>query len=460
VAREAIADERGSYELAAIPPETSFEIGATAPGYVPSWVAASGSAGNPRATAGGTVDLALARGLMRSGRVVDQSGRGLAGACVRPAAAMFRTGSKVVHLSLSGHPGTLSVAADATGAFRLADLSPDAVTSFVVTLQGYEDGRFEVAPVAGSNQPEIVVRLSPIPKLVVLVSGEDGRATGGAAVAPVRELVPGLAPTQYDMGPPSLTDREGRATLSWRGSDRVLLAWGADLVPALLPVEPFAVLETAPLEVRLRAAAVIRGTVLDDAGQPAVGAEVRLHWLQLRIAGEPGKLVSPSFDEVVVDESETARLKWYLLPSDEAGLIPTPSTMTDSRGRFALAAGPRDGDLAVLRVEQSDCIPESVTWREGDPEAVVRTTRAAVVEIGAYAGGQETAVPWFTVFVRQEGHIVGRGNPSAGKPLRLELAPGRHSFRIRAQGFLELELGPVDLRAGETRTLRADLVAR
>ncbi len=200
-----------------------------------------------------TVDL--------SGRVVDQSGQGVADQAV-----LLHSLSRDLHLLSS---------TDLSGAFRLAGLAParDYVLQ-VLPRAGFEDFR-RLGIEIGSQSEVMDIELQPVPRgtLSGRIVDPWGRAVGNIELVLEDEDADSWSTT-------AITDVNGaftvadfpreryRLAINWQQTLRVTgLAFDPDRG---LPVE--ITVDTGPFE--------LAGRVRDEAGQSVDGADVFLHWVR------------------------------------------------------------------------------------------------------------------------------------------------------------------------------------
>jgi 5-hydroxyisourate hydrolase-like protein (transthyretin family) len=212
-------------------------------------------------------------------------------------------------------------ATDATGKLRLGPLPP----GVPIRMQ------------AGVNVQEITMALKgdwDNPKPVTLVAGEDralpplvfdpnGRTLRGTVVDEAGAPVPGAQVASS--GPPVTADAQGKfelPKLPMRGALWIIAAHPTKLLIGLRQVDPSAEPDTRLV---LRATGTITGRIIDEAGQPVAGGEVRLDGG----ASGPPRMMNPS--------------RW--LPV--LGTAPDWEK-TDADGRFRRAGVPAGGDCWLL----------------------------------------------------------------------------------------------------------------
>jgi protocatechuate 3,4-dioxygenase beta subunit len=436
--RTVTADREGAFRLEGL--EGRHRLDAAATGYASARLVATWTKRSLENEPGSDALLELQRAAIVRGRVVDPSGRGLPGARIRATMLTRRTGGGVTVATLPAARG-LAAVADENGQFELDGVAPLGKTHFSVEHEGYRSGWFEFVAEAVPPPEEAVVTLEPVAEVKGRVSGADGRPLPGAAVMPVR-FDPSFGRGARHAG------EDGTFAFPLDERWTHVLVWAEGHLPA------FAAARTdETVDVRLRAAAEVRGVVRDDLGQAVPGARVRVHHYITDRDGERGKLASAFVTEIEYGDD----MKWALLPHDESGRMPVPETRSDEVGRFALRAGGRGEMETVLLIDEPAHVEALVSWTEGARDLVVdlvRSARLLVVAVDA-----RTAEPLAEYSMSVE---VSRGRRRTVKgqhkePAEIRLAPGDYVIKLEAPGYVAREESVAALRPAEERTLRVAL---
>ena len=175
-------------------------------------------------------------------------------------------------------PITATTAAD--GAFSLAKLPREAFT-LSIAAEGYDAAG---APVEAGRKPlELVIYVTPAKPEAPPTRALSGFITDAATGAPVAGAQVQVQGTQLS----TFTDRDGLFVISGAPPEDLVLevsadAFGATTVPAAagqsavrVPLQSTVAAEPEPEpEMPLEAARTVTGRVLDDTGQPVIGATV------------------------------------------------------------------------------------------------------------------------------------------------------------------------------------------
>ena len=265
----------GTFRLRDLGREASF--GARAPGHQPS--VHFQPVGLPVGPSGARVVTLVVEGAGGSiaGRVLDPSGKPLGGARIHAGPR----GGFLVDLP-NGLRGTsarpVPVVSDADGSFVLpGDLEPGVVHPLFVVARGYP-AREEMVEVEANRRSFVEIRLEPPARIEGRVVARLGEPVANARVVAGREE----RGYTFEDFPPSQarTDDDGRFVLDW-------IASGARELHASVPLQPrlgkaSAVVDcsagaTSACELVLDTGLAIRGTVVDAAGRPLTGWDVRGH---------------------------------------------------------------------------------------------------------------------------------------------------------------------------------------
>ncbi len=331
----------GSFELLGLRPATAYDLTASADGYASETLRGVLPDGTP-------VQFALASGRSVAGIVVrGDTGEGIANALVRSGSARTET--------------------DVAGRFKLDGVIPSASGSMMfgsnpgMDIERGSDAKIRVrAPgflkaeetISIDRIPEeLRVTLEPIMAIEGIVHAPSGEPMPGALVRLIPEIPDDMGPFQFDMSmiffAVVVADLEGRFTM-----DRYFADSGASYqVIADVPgytrgmSAPFSVgdiPQVSPLDVMLRLASTIAGTVTDGAN-PVAGAVVRLS--------------KPS-----TDDDMQQRMFMQMLGLPKGGEV----VHTDSEGRFRFEAHePGEFQIGAEMVGFSDSPTEQVSLVEG-----------------------------------------------------------------------------------------------
>jgi len=251
-----------------------------------------------RETQGATLELRLPASATVTGRVVDESGRALAGVAVGIVASdrarrVDWTGLETLAREPGGarNGGGLlgRTLTDVAGRFRFESLPASA--ALIVLAQ--EDPRLGAAelqtPRDGSTPVDVVVRMRPAPRVRGLVLGLGGAPVAGAQVAadlrPPLDAAAGASGGRRGLpivgvSGGTTTDAGGAFELTCLEGGNLRLRVRADgLRSAWAEFEVLPGMTQLPEPIRLEADVTLAGTVCDERGDAVPGASVRL-WLE------------------------------------------------------------------------------------------------------------------------------------------------------------------------------------
>ena len=249
--------------------------------------------GRPRAASPRNLTLVLAPARSARGRVQDPEGRPIAGAevLVRPA---LRTGQE--SFSLGEGEGEVRAESDAQGVFSFPEC-PAAEVELAVRKTGFAPSVLPALRIASGTGPADLgrVTLRPGARLAGRVVDRRDRGVPGAEVFPLDR------PPGFNQAERALQGKKPAATTAADGSFTIEnLARGTPVhlivrAPGHLHAEVRAVRPPTAklLRIRLEPEAVLRGRVVDTAGEPVAGARLNLRWQEYlpedpeRQIGEP-----------------------------------------------------------------------------------------------------------------------------------------------------------------------------
>ncbi|HEX4954921.1 MAG TPA: carboxypeptidase regulatory-like domain-containing protein [Thermoanaerobaculia bacterium] len=268
-----VSAEEGRFRVEALPPAQRLEVIARAEGFAPAIEA------DREVDAGrGPLDLGTLRlgpEAVVSGRVVDRSGLPVAGARVG-----YRLSRGLPGLT-QGTPRPIRALlprfTDEEGRFRFGELPSGARISVWVEHDDYLSATTEDVEVPLPDSPLEVV-LEPAARLLGRVVAAGGEPIAGAEVEvdPVSPLPPELRRSRPWRAARARTDEEGRFEVKKLAGGPYRVAASAR---SYLPASPRTIEVPAGSKVEgfdlvLSKGAVLEGQVLDEAGQPVLGAWV------------------------------------------------------------------------------------------------------------------------------------------------------------------------------------------
>ena len=391
--------------------------------------------------------LELVRGVMLTGRVVDDGGAAVAGATVRCLApgiddlvvlfdALPLAAEAAALPSGTGRAlgATRSVRTDAAGRFEIDDLLPgryrlEASRPAAIPMR---TGELALAP--GERRDAGTLALQQGISVGGRVVDEQGAAVAGAHVA-VRRRTPasaaGRGPTaDADVGLYAVTDGAGRFGLALAPGPYALVVTAPSLTDQAVPID-VAAQPPPDVEVKLaRADGTLEGIARDEGGRPLARARVTA-WPPGEAPGQPA-----------------------------ADASPFSSTSTDAGGHFTLARVPRRPLLIEVRHPEYPVAVATVS-----PGALVMVTAPIPGGIAGEVRDQGAGAPLSRFRVEATGpdgrtETAARGKQGAFTLARLQ--PGRWRVIASAPGFVtaerEVEV-PRSSALGEpsVRDLRLDL---
>lgn len=451
-----------------------------------------------------SVRLVVQRGRTVLGKVVDASGRVVAGAEVRAWSAdpqarpedLLRASDREMRQT-TGRDGSFSLAAVPAGPL---DLSVRAKGAAPAWLRGVE--------VASGSSPLDIGRIVLGPEIVLrgTVVDDMGAAINGVKVTAVpATTLP--RPGDLSGGPPpaSLTDADGRFSLAGvdTGVRLFLRAERDGFLPATQEVEAAG---GDPILLTLKPAEALTGTVVDAQGQPVEGARVALltgsrdrlrplastmsdragafsiaaaqpgeHHLAVQANGyrawlQPLTVEAGSSQPVEIRLSRGAALSGRIVSErgepiegagisleaeETAGLI-APGTVSDADGAYRLE-GLLDGPQQV-RVLHPDYLPVNRQVQLQEDAVQNFTLKAGAALAGQVVDEKGDPVSGATVRVQAETEPISvpeRWSNAEGRFRVPGLAPARYSVLVELEGYAPAELSAIEVGRG-----RPDLLVR
>lgn len=499
VAERTVTDPRGLFELRLLRPEQPYEVRASRTGAFPAAQRATvGDAASPPRSL--TLVLAPARAVR--GKVQDPEGKPIADAeaVLRPA---LRPG---VEASGEEAEGAAS-RSDAQGIFSLP-ASPAAEIELTVRKKGFATIVLPALRIpAGTGPADLgVVTLRPGAKLAGRVIDPRGQAVAGAEIfhlpRPVDPIDMERALKQRK--PVTSTAADGRFSLDDLAkavpihlairAEGFLTAQARDLRPPT----------AQPLTIRLEPAAVLRGRVVDEAGDPVAGARVELRWQAFLPEEQDRPVGEPIFRNARAEAD--GRFELREIPAGTARVSASaPGFVALDPIAVDLPLPAKAGELKLV-LTRGATLQGRVTTAAGDPVAAVRVGTGGAAATtnddglywleGAEIGKQEVIFLHASygrlakTFQVQPGvnvldvafdagvEVTGRTVDESGKPVpgaRIELAsenrfalqqardvtgddgrfrltpvvPGRYRLKAAAEGFTETELPRTIVVAGD-----------
>lgn len=264
----------GAFRLS-VPAEPASSIAGAAAGFFEGQAEAGGNRRSP--------SLGLKPKLAATGVVVDEAGRGLPGAAVNASLVPGRR-SNMMDFSLYRSGGFAR--SGAGGRFRLPNLAPGAAYDLRVSLPGFASARAEI-PAREQGQPapelKIVLRVGRQAVGMVLDGSRAGVAGAQVRLRPAGSSDP-IARMRAAMNPDATDRIEGTTDAKGRYTVSHLVPGTYDVTVQARGFAPLTVPGLAIPEgqgttdlgtVVLSPGVTLEGRVVDPAGQPIEGAEVR-----------------------------------------------------------------------------------------------------------------------------------------------------------------------------------------
>ncbi|MEM7308993.1 MAG: carboxypeptidase regulatory-like domain-containing protein [Planctomycetota bacterium] len=412
-ARVTATDAAGEFSLAGLPAGVPLRLFAEPAGLAPAWLDATLAPGEAR-----RVELVLAAGATVRGRTVDGPGNAVADARVvlAPQARRGLDGSDV-------YLPRRRAASAADGTFTLTG-APAGEVELNAACAGHASDRTELSLSEGEELGDVRLVLERGLELRGRVVWEDGAPAAGAQVAAERP-----SGDWYGAQPAAplavvTADEDGRFALA--GLERRELQLRAWHTPPGSDVEYAAVEMPRPgpeTELVLRAAPTLRGTAVDEAGEPVTAFE-----LMLLDADERPVLWRAFEDEAGRFSLAVLEAGRYRVEAAAAGFAPADTPVVSV---------PDDLDAPLtLVLKRSASVAGVVLTPSGDPAAGAEVRRAPgesfdVLRLGALR------VPEVRTFADAEGRFE-----------LAELAPGGIRLVARAEGYAPSEALALALPAG------------
>jgi protocatechuate 3,4-dioxygenase beta subunit len=271
--RAALSDEAGRYRLVVTGPEGFLALLVRAEGYVQDKASMGLSGGGAAETApnerGEIVrDIVMHRAAVVTGRVVDETGRPLAGARIRVTATAEDTmGVMNLFRPAEGLTGK-------DGRYVLDGAAPEEEGRVLARLEGFVDGAsptFKVSSGALTRAPDVVLLTGAAVDLTV--TDPDGRPLAGARVevnVDAKDAIQWDFMERWRNEDEALTDAAGRAKIEHLPVGKVTLAASHPEYATAKTVVEVGSETTGSQSVRLavRATMVVAGRVTDEAGKP------------------------------------------------------------------------------------------------------------------------------------------------------------------------------------------------
>lgn len=489
---EALTDGEGRFQLAALTPGRPYELKAKRSGYAMN-VQADLVVAPDRASA--LLTIVLGEGATVRGKVVDEAGRPVARATVvaiedvggggmrggfsatikRDFATTKDDGTYVLDTLSRG--GRYRFGVSAKGYAPLFDtmaggltVETEAVRDFTLVLGGHIEGvvrnRLTGEPVVGARVLAVVGNLMRFP-------GAGGRGGRGARGGPGAPTPAPSAPSPEDEASTQIvvTDAEGRFRLEKMKPGPVALAqvkaagygdYSANVFSAMMPREltggapapaPWGEVragETLSVTVELDGGGVVTGRVLAAGSAPVPGASVS-------VIAQGMAAMWTGFATATTDEDGAYRVDGilpgrYIVTATASGFV-----APDAFAEGSSVTMPEGGGQVVKDVTLSSAgiLEGKVLDSKGAPVGAARVRLRPAPAAGRGGGFQFTSS-------MLRGALPGGGPrvalTDAEGRYRIDTVPGgeRHLVVAEAEDFVASESDPVEVRAGETRTV--DLV--
>lgn len=378
VADRAFTDAQGRFALRLVRPEQSYEVRAARSGAIPA--AQIALVGDPAASPR-NLTLVLAPVRSARGRVQDPDGKPVAGAeiVLRPA---LRPGRQT--FSTAEGRDAVRAESDAQGGFSFVEC-PAAEVELAVRKKGFAPAVLPALRIPPGTGPADLgrVTLRPGARLTGRVVDRRDRGIAGALLFPL-DRAPGFNQTGR-----AIQDRKPAATTGADGSFTIEdLARGTPVhlvvrAPGYLTGEIRGVRPPTekPLRIRLEPEAVLRGRVVDEAGEPVAGARLALRW-QDHLPEDPDRMVGEPVLRSARSETD-GRFEIHEIPEGTAYLGAAALGFVPVEGMELTLPRPATAGELRLVLSRGAVLQGRVTNAAGEP---VPAVRVAAGDAGATTG--------------------------------------------------------------------------
>jgi protocatechuate 3,4-dioxygenase beta subunit len=380
VADRAVSDAQGGFALPNLRPDETYEVRASRAGAFPAFqrLTLGDSLAGPR-----TLTLILAPARAARGKVQDSAGKPIEGAeiVLRPA---LRPGSLRVP-SPSGEPAgpdAVTVQSDGKGVFSIA-ACPAPEFEIQVRKKGYVPAILPALRLPAETKPPGpadlgIVILRPGAQLAGRVIDRRNRAISGAEVFALERLV-GVNEVEGALKgrkPEATTGADGHFTIEdlAKGTPVHLIVRSPGFLTqgvraARPPTEK-------ALVIRMEAANVLRGRVVDENDAPIPGARLDLRWQDHLPEERERRIGEPVFRGARTDAD--GRFEIREIPTGSAYLGVTASGFVPIEGReLELPRSPEAGELRLV-LDRGAILQGRVTAASGEPVPGTRVGAAGV----------------------------------------------------------------------------------
>jgi hypothetical protein len=366
---------------------------------------------------------------------------------VRTAHGVVVPGAEVVATQWLPRPGSFvslqscACKTDSSGRFALWGAPAAGGKVIVARAPGHES---TTVTVKENDSSDLVIVLYQMRAVTGRVLGPLGTDLAGFIIAAIGEQ--GVLSRTW-------SGSDGAFSLDVPGKSQEVIVWRSGYSPRVIPLPADA--EPSALLIDVEGALTIEGTVVDDQGQPVHGALVRVYSYAV-CGGGMEKVYSSGL------QLPDSRGEWALSPLGAGDSFAAPGVVSDLHGRFRIQAGAPAPHRTRLLAERDGHAPAVMTWEPGCSEGLVVLRRMAAIECEVRSSKSGGKVDAFTVEVQTKGddYVVTREYSPSAERGQVLVTPGRHSVRVRAQGYRSSPREDVVVAPGEVRAVRAVLIPR
>ncbi len=375
VADRAFTDAQGRFVLRRLHPEEGYEVRASRQGAFP---AAERTTVGPATAPPRNLTLVLAPARPARGRVQDREGRPIAGAEILLRPALRRGQEGFSASAAAGGNDAIRAESDPQGTFLVPEC-PAVEVELLVRKKGFAPmvlPALRIPPAGGpadKGPADLgLFVLRPGVRLAGRVVGGNGRGVPGAEIFPLdrppvahqnERAVRGLKPaatTALD-GVFALEDLAGGTPV------HLLVRAPGYLTAVVRAVRPPT---AAPLKIRLESEEVLRGRVVDEAGEPVAGARLDLRW-QDHLEEEPERRIGTPLLRMTRSEAD-GRFELREIPEGSVSLGAAAPGFVALAGMEIELPRPADAGELRLVLDRGAVVQGRVTSAEGEPVAAVR----------------------------------------------------------------------------------------
>lgn len=345
---DAVTDQEGRFQIAAVDPDRNYDIQADAEGFAP--VKQAVGQLHPHQTVSGVI-LTLDAGRAIRGSVVDEDGNAIAGVELTATASSPNRGFGGGVIRFGGEkPTAVEATSGSDGLFAVTGL-PKGEFDLTTKRSGFAPHTIAAIELAGADDVDVgEITLIPGEALEGLVLDTDGAAVEGAEV-----LVTEASPMSSFLTGMSLGDTGHADAVADPNGWFVVTDLSRDLRYTVTVSRPgfvaaqmdgIKVPHNGPLELRLEPSSLIAGVVIDSSGDPIPGARVNM--MRTRSVEAGGMAIQIAFAEDTTTNIEGR----FAFEEQEPGKVTLSGVATGyQETTLADLVIPKGEDLDDVRIE-------------------------------------------------------------------------------------------------------------